>query len=111
MEDLNQNYESIVFELTKIFIKDASINIINEAFKKLAKDTSLNDMTAGSLFGYMLIWWTEEYKNPGDQKSMSIIKQSLMTIQEFRPVIYPQIWRHLQSTHLSLVSELFPERF
>jgi len=111
MEDLNQDYENIAYRLTKIFISNASVNSINEAFERLVKDRGLNDMTAGSLFGYMLIWWTEEYKNPGDQKSLAIIKQSLLTIHEYRPVIYPQIWNHLQKTHLGLVKQLFPERF
>jgi hypothetical protein len=111
MEEINQNYESIVLNLSRSFSDGTSVHTINKRFEDLVRHPLLNDATVGTLFGFMLFWWTEAYKNPGDQKSMEILKQSILTIQEHRFVIYPQIWNHLQTTHNGLVEELFPERF
>lgn len=110
MEELNKEYEQLCIKLLKSFAAGTIDGIIND-FTAIVKDNTINDMTAGSIFGFLLLWWTEDYKYPGDDKSQIIIKQSLLAIQEYRPVVYPQMWRHLQTTHLALVRKLFPERF
>lgn len=110
MEDLNNNYEQICIMLNKSFA-NGTISSIGKDFEEIVKNQSLNNMTVSSVFGYLLFWWTESYDNPGDNKSRTILKNAILTFQNFAPEIYPQVWHRLQETHRDLVMDLFPERF